>query len=133
MKHFLYTFFALVVMFELIDFVTAAPIALNAAGAGNVSRPCSHKGSPSHEVDSSATPSTDATAVTIGASFMVTCENKSWMRQGAVGVTGATGIGAPLFTANIPYWFLSEEGGQYVGFVKKSGETDGKCYVTECR
>jgi hypothetical protein len=111
----------------------ASPPSFTAAGAANLSRPCSHKGVPSEEVNSTGTASTAATAITVGSAFTVTCENKAWMRQGAVGVTGITVTGVPLFSANVPYWFLSEESGQYVGFIKKSGETDGKCYVTECR
>ncbi len=132
MKH-LYAIGAIFVFLSIASYIVAAPLPITPAGAANLTRPCSHRGSPSVEVDSTATPSTDATAVTIGSAFTITCDNKAWMRQGAVGVTGITITGVPLFSANVPYWFTSEELGQYVGFVKKSGETDGKCYVTECR
>lgn len=134
MKH-LYAIGAIFVVLSIASYIVAAPAppALSVGGAANLTRPCSHAGSASVEVDSSATPSTNATAITVNSGFTVTCENKAWMRQGAVGVTGITITGVPLFSSNVPYWFTSETGGQYVGFVKKSGETDGKCYVTECR
>ena len=132
MKH-LYAIGAIFVFLSIASYIVAAPLPITPAGAANLTRPCSHRGVPSEEVNSTATPSTAATAVTIGSGFTVTCENKAWMRQGAVGVTGIVTTGVPLFASNVPYWFTSEELGQYVGFVKKSGETDGKCYVTECR
>ncbi len=109
----------------------AAPIKFETSTSANLIRPCSHTLILSEELDSTAAGESASTAVTTGAAFMVTCLNRAWLKQGAQGVTGV--VGAVPIMSGVPYWLLSETGGQYVGVIKMTGETDNKCYVTECR
>ncbi len=113
-------------------FVFATPVNLPLAGAANTSRPCSHFGIAGQTIVSDATTShRTATAVTVSAQAMVTCDNDTSMVQGPSGVTGATG--QVVLWDHVPYWFLSETGGQYFAFTKQPSEADGSCYVIECR
>lgn len=112
--------------------LVAAPYNLTQNGNATLARPCSHLGRNMATVAATAATTNRSGAIAPGQQLMVTCDVDVHMLQGASGVTGDTTNGTVLWD-HVPYWFVSEPSGQYFAFTKKSGESDGSCYVTECR
>jgi hypothetical protein len=130
MKGFLYGLVAVVALYTGVLY--AAPVFMTPGGSATVARPCSHKGINKSDVAATSATTNRSAAMAINQQVMITCDVDVHVVQGPSGATGSTTNGAVLWD-HVPYWLLSEEDGQYFAFTKKSGESDGTCYVIECR